>query len=205
MSPDRQIFLPGLEDLPVTSFLKGRRFPQPRLKYGRAITTDEIFRHELDLNFRGRMSRYISDLTNEHGFSFPEILTPSYLKVVELYLFPQPPRSRWLTQEEVMAQVSGDPDDDLRIPLYWALIRIVRRATNGPKAIEVLKFSPHESYLYRSLVENGVGTTDQIAQLSEEQLTKICGARPMFETLKGKMAEVYPGWNPQLVFRGEVS
>ena len=203
MSPDRQELLPGFEDLSVTSLLRRRRFPQPRLKYGRGMTTDELFRHDLDLNFRGRVGSYISDLKAMHGFSFSDILLGSHLRVIDLYLFPQPPDGKWLTQEETMAQVTGNPDDYLRTPLDWALIRIMRRVRYGPKAIEVLKFDPEDSFLYRSLIEKGVRTTDHIVDLSETELAKICGARPMFETLKSKMGERYPDWNPQLVFRGE--
>lgn len=195
-----QSWLPRFKEIPeVPSKPKARR---PHLEYARSLSPHELLSHPLDLNFRGRLNQWLEKTQEESNFTLEEILPDDYLKLTRLYLYPQPPEGRWLNQSDVTAQVTGDPRTTMfREVLLRALIRVWRRSAYGPRAMEILKLS---NFLYRSLIKREFTTIDEIRDADPEKILLVCGARPMFETLKERMQEHFPDWSPEVAFRQEM-
>jgi len=208
MGGERQQPLPGFEEYLGQENVP-LRFPQPRIEGYKPPNWYDIFYHPLDINFKGRLRAWLEHLQRSEGFAMEEILPETYLKLVRLYLFDD----SWPNKGKVMAQVNGDPDVDLKQPLVKALVRVWRRAKNGPRAIEILKIAPRDNFIYESIVSHkikeGEGyrrlkTIDELATCPADDLRKICGARAMFNKLKKYMQHYFSDWNPELVFREEL-
>jgi len=183
-----------------------RRYPQPRAISAYPPDVNELFAVPLNLNFRKRLGIWVNRMEKEGSFSVEEILVSERASLVRQYLFPQ--KDRWLNQEEVVAQVYGDPKSKgFKEKLLISMVRIIRRHRNGPRAIEILK---NTDFLYKHLVFHKLPsgkkleTIDELKNCSSEELRLICGARRMFEDLKRRLREYFPDWDPQVVFREEL-
>lgn len=195
-----QRWLPSLDGIPVVS--KDPKQRQPRLDRSRSLSPTELLTHPLDLNFRGRLHHWLEDTQEQGDFTLEEVLSEHHLRITRLYLFPQPPDGRWFNQSQVMAQVSGDPKTTLfREILLGAIVRIWRRNVMGPRAVEILKLP---NFLYRSLIERELTTINEVRDADPDKIRLACGARPMFETLKERLQEHFPEWNPDIIFRQEM-
>ena len=198
-----QKFLPGFEELLRPTDKVHSRFPQPQKNV--VSTLPSIFElryHPLDLGFRGRLNSWLRQTMESGHFDLEEVLPPSTVAQVKLYLFPQGQSAQWLTQEEVSAQVTGDPRPRrFRYHLLLSLAKIRRRSLVGSDAIETL--IPNH-FLYMSLVRQGIQTMKQIENLSPLDLAHVCGNRTVFDHLKECMHRFHPDWDPQVIFRQDL-
>lgn len=195
-----QLWFLQLKDIPKVKV--ERTQSQPNIDYYIPPSRSELNFHPLDLNFRGRLHIWMNHMLKEGNFPLNEILSDTQTLLVSLYLNPQTTDNKWLNQEEVSAQVFGDPKiKNFRSNLLMSLIRVQRRYTLGPKAIEILK---PPNILYRHLIANDIISIDQLQQCPPDSLRKICTSRPIFNELKVKMQDFFPDWNPKVVFVSEL-
>lgn len=150
-----------------------------------------------------RFGAWVAQVEKEEGFTIEEVLSPKSASLVRLYLSPP-----WPNQEEVAAQVSGDPRvGKFKDWLNMSMARIIRRARFGPRALEILKPS---TFLYGSIADYGQRTgiklrsIDDLRNLSPKELQIICGNRRTFEKLKASMREYFPDWDPPVIFPDEL-
>lgn len=208
MARENQPILPGFEEV-FEELETKRTSPQPRIEHYRPPRLYELRSHPLDLRFKGRLRKWLKDVPQKHGFNLGEVLPEYYQNLIELYLFDD----RWPSQEDVMSSLGENSNTPLRPILQRALLRVWRRIKNGPRAVELLNFDAEDNFIYHSIirfrVEEDEGsyhitTIDELAELSGNEVRKIAGARPMFETLKKKMNKYFPDWDPQIKFRQEL-
>lgn len=107
---EQQKVLPGFEKIIPEEL---QHFPQPH-EENLVLKWYEIQYHPLDLRFRGRLHRWLKVLLERRKFKLRELLDNYHFKIVSLYLFPQPPRSRWLSQASVMKKLVGNSKKDLK-------------------------------------------------------------------------------------------
>src|SRR5690606_37777123 len=69
-------------------------------------TKDDFLTKDLTLPTRDWYGRWIKRYEDSFEFNRNEILLPNQLRLVNLYLFPQPPDGRWLTQEKVLGDTN---------------------------------------------------------------------------------------------------
>ena len=128
--------LPGFDELLNRTDKIRPRFPQPQNVVSTLPSVFEHRYHSLDLGFRGRLNSWLRQTMENGHFGLEEVLPPSTVTQVKLYLFPQGQSARWLTQEEVSAQVTGDPRPRrFRYHLLLGLAKIRRRSLVGSDAI----------------------------------------------------------------------
>jgi hypothetical protein len=195
-----QFWLPTFQDIP--SVETKRTSPQPIIENYIPPSPSELNYHPLDLNFRGRLHIWLNDMLINGNFPLNEVLTDTQSQFVSLYLNPQSETNIWLNQDEVSAQVYGDPKIKyFRNSLMRALVRVQRRYAIGERAIEILK-PPNISY--QKLIESNVHTIDMLERCSSETLQQISTSRPIFMYLKEEMHIHFPDWNPQVTFVSEL-
>ncbi|MGC9344667.1 MAG: hypothetical protein ACP5E3_18315 [Bacteroidales bacterium] len=97
MGNQSQLWLPKLIE-----FQRGEKtYPQPNLEEIKDPKKYEIMYHPLDLKFRGRIGKWIEQLSSSKKIRLREILSELELKLVLLYFYPQGKVNKWLNQEEV--------------------------------------------------------------------------------------------------------
>ncbi len=122
MAIQRQLWLPRFSG--VRKVKRARKSPQPRVDEFRKIKQFEIFHRPFDLRFRGRVNKWLRDIQKESKLKLRDVLDRNHLKIVKLYLFPQPPGQKWINQDEVLKKAKIASKKQLRITLISALIRI---------------------------------------------------------------------------------
>jgi len=209
MAGKRQKPLPGFEEY-LGQTRASLRFPQPRIDGYQPPNWYDISNHPLDINFKGRLRAWIGNSRLQEGFTLEEILPEFYFSLITLYLFDD----SWPNKSKVMAQVNGDPNYDLKLPLTRALIRIWRRVKNGARAIEILKMEPQDNFIYETIIAYKLGandkhskirTVDELATCSVEDLRKICRKKGEYVKLKRYLKPFFPKWNPEINFPDEFS
>lgn len=110
------------------------------------------------------------------GLEFPlnEVLTEKEEEMVRFYSgLGQGEKMHSL--EETAAFIGKLPKAERLVAahLRYAWLRVKRRELVGPRAVETLKLP---RFLYMSLIRNEVGRTDQILELSQEEIVGICGS-----------------------------
>lgn len=187
------------------------RLPQPRKEYvpARAVAETEITSAYFTWRQKGRFYSWLinvtAELEKEHR-TLAELLPDNFSLAVQLYLFPQ--NGRWLTQPEVMAQLTGDPNDaqELESIVHHALTRVWRYIRTPPEIrgdrIELLRLPFSD---YSRLLAIGVSSMSVLKAQSAEFFEKLCGAREQFEEFTGYIRAFDASWEPPVVtFRQEL-
>jgi len=120
---EQQKVLPGFEKIIPEEL---QRFPQPHEDTD-ILKWYEILYHPLDLKFRGRLHKWLNVFLEKRKFKLKELLDNYHFKIVSLYLFPQPPRNRWLSQGSVMKKLVGNSKKRLKKPLTDSMVTIWRK------------------------------------------------------------------------------
>lgn len=203
MTGEQQKVLPGFENIVPEVVQRLRRATrEQRLS---APQHYELVHHPLDRKFRRKLHHWLEFSQKESNFKLDEVLSERYLRIVKLYLYPQPPTGEWIkNQGIIMAMVDGNPKASLKRPLTISLIMVWRRIQNGEDAIEILKFRPRDFLLYQSLTKHEIKTIQDIRRASPQGLSLICGAREIFDRLKVLMSRLDPHWNPKVIFPYEL-
>jgi hypothetical protein len=175
---------------------KEKTHPCPRAAL-REISRWEIVYHPFTLKFRGEINHWlVAWMAKEETFQLADVLSGFEEKLVRFYFWPQKGLG-WVDQRETAAQMGFSPNavGAVSFNLKWALVKLKRRETSGPTAIETLKLS---DLLYVNILEfneeqrtrggKRITTWDQILRLSDQEIIHICGDRILFEELKGALA-----------------
>ncbi|MBI4153668.1 hypothetical protein HY503_01600 [Candidatus Woesebacteria bacterium] len=214
MGRERQLFLPGFENLEEISVPRKTRFPQ-----------GERFGASLDLPTIEKIRKRIEEVQRDAGFSLSEIFPTKeeipkdwferdevhyYLPLIRLYLYEYSP------QEEVAAQLGLRPESASFVPwlLFRACQRIVGRARFGKDAIETLKPT---KFLYERLKEAGLNTTQDVLTLADAvpkdesekeypHLARLVTSRRLFNELMVIVRKRggQPEWDPKVTFVDEL-
>lgn len=110
----RQLPLPKFKK--IARLEKEGKLPQPRVARFRAIKKFELLHRPFDLRFRGRINKWLSQIKANKKLKFDEI--------INLYFFSQPPKSKWLNQDEVIQKTDFTSKKKLRIAFVESLIKI---------------------------------------------------------------------------------
>lgn len=121
---EQQKVLPGFEKIIPEEM---RRFPQPHEELTGELRWYEILYHPLDLRFRGKLHKWLEVSQRERNFKLKDVLDGYYFKIVSLYLYPQPPGNKWLSQKDVIAIVSGDPKARFKRQLTISMVMIWKK------------------------------------------------------------------------------
>ncbi len=116
----KQRRLPGFEEIDIVE--QKPRYPQPRIIRYRAPKKFELIYRPLDLNFRGQLNKWFTNMQRE--FNYKKLLAEQQRKIIELYLFPQNRGKKWLNQKEVMKKVTGNPSSNLKKILVQAMLAV---------------------------------------------------------------------------------
>ena len=116
----KQRRLPGFEGVDIVK--QKPKHPQPRIIRYRAPKKFELIYRPLDLNFRGQLNKWFTNIQKE--FNYRKLLTEQQRKIIELYLFPQDREKKWLNQKDVMKKVTGNPRSNLKRVLVRAMLAI---------------------------------------------------------------------------------
>jgi len=109
-----QLPLPKLRE--VEKIERERKVPQPRVVRFRAIKKFELLHRPFDLRFRGRINKWLTHMT--------QVKEVELDKIVTLYFYPQPPKSKWFNQEDVLEKVELTSKKKLRVVLVASLVKI---------------------------------------------------------------------------------
>ena len=120
-----QLSLPGFKEEKVS------RFPQPHVRKFRDIKKYELLYRPFDLKFRGRINKWLVHIKQKSVLHIEKILEEIELKIVNLYLFPQAPSNKWLSQEEVAERIKGIKKRKIRNILVNSLISIWSKLPRG--------------------------------------------------------------------------
>ena len=116
-----QPWLPKIEK--VEKVGRQRKSPQPQVLRFRSIKRYEILHRPFDLKFRGRLNKWLQRL-KANEIPYENKLNPQQEKLVKLYLFPQRPKSIWLTQKQVSKKLTPKLKGRLRDNLISTLLVI---------------------------------------------------------------------------------
>ena len=116
----KQRRLPGFEKVDVVEPVS--KYPQPRISRYRAPKKFEFIYRPLDLNFRGQLSRWLINIQKE--VDYKKLITEQQGEIINLYLFPQGSGKKWLNQKEVMKEVTGNSNSNLKKVLVRAMLTI---------------------------------------------------------------------------------
>lgn len=184
-------------------------YPQPRLqKPIRYASFEEIYRHPLDLNFRGRINALLKEIESQE-FNLETVLpyrtglafsrqdeSDVYLELVRSYLFPQIVDNRWLKwadQDQVVPQLRGRVGaSGFRGAVHRALRRVEHRVVFGKDSIStLLPTNP----LFRLLVKKRAHTIPQVMNLEDSKYPESQGKMNFLlqasETLPQDLSSIY--------------
>lgn len=122
MANAKQLRLPKLKG--VERIKKIRKLPQPHVSRFRIIKKYEIIHRPFDLKFRGRIHKWLIQLSNVGEFKLTNVFDNKNARIVKLYFFPQKPDNRWLNQREVLEKVNRKSIKKLRTALVSSLLQI---------------------------------------------------------------------------------
>lgn len=117
----RQLRLVSLRGVKQVS--RSRKPGTPQVSKYIPVKKFEILHHPFDLNFRGRLYRWIDRLKNRKGLEMGSFLSDEDSEAISLYFYPQS-RDRWLTQEAVVKRLSTYSKYNIRSRLVQSLLRI---------------------------------------------------------------------------------
>ncbi|MFV1917308.1 MAG: hypothetical protein ACC618_02410 [Patescibacteria group bacterium] len=121
MDNTTQLPLPKLREVKIIE--PERKIPQPRVSRFRNIKKFELLHRPFDLRFRGRIHKWLVQLSDIGEFKLADVLDKKNVKIVKLYFYPQKPKNNWFNQEQVLEKVSVTSKRKLRTVLVASLLK----------------------------------------------------------------------------------
>ena len=103
----RQPLLPEVDGV---KRIKSPKFPQPRSAFFAEIKKFEILHRPFDLQFRGRIGRWLDGLFQKKEFEAAKAIGERENLILRLYFFPEGAKNIWLSQRDVIKRISGQKE-----------------------------------------------------------------------------------------------